>query len=108
MSACEGIAAWVMSPSPRGSRIQTKPSEPAHVRRRLAMNDRRLTNPSVLALGFAFAACAGTPQPTALPPAPAVRTPAVAHTASPQLAAGSVFLKPSPLPYELPEFDKIH
>jgi peptidyl-dipeptidase Dcp len=72
------------------------------------MNDCRLINPSVLALGFAFVACAATPQPTALPPAPAVRTPVVARSADLQPAAGSVFLKPSPLPYELPEFDKIH
>jgi peptidyl-dipeptidase Dcp len=72
------------------------------------MNDRRSLSLATAALGLALAACAGAPQLAAPPPAPAAPTPTVASATQTAPPARNPFLTPSPLPYELPAFDKIH
>ncbi len=71
------------------------------------MNDRRIALLASAVFGLALAACAGTPQPAAPAPPSVAPAPAVVPTAPPVPPVSNVFLKPSPLPYELPEFDKI-
>lgn len=75
------------------------------------MNERRSITFAVATLGFCLAACAGAPRPappSPAPPPPAASALATASATKPAPSASNPLLRPSPLPYELPEFDKLH